>query len=123
VNCPGQVHTYPARTSQNVSGQLRHHHLAVSGVDVGLPALVLRDEPSCLGLTLSTLPRGEVVAEAIQQDVVEDIGGDEQRVDHIDTGYSNTTFRHLLLPVWIGAYRFQGKVYQVAVNGRTGEAR
>jgi hypothetical protein len=26
-----------------------------------------------------------------------------------------------LLPVWIGAYRFQGKVYQMAVNARTGE--
>jgi len=65
----------------------------------------------------------EVMAEAIQKDMVEDIGGDEQRVDHIDTGYSNATFRHLLLPVWIGAYRFQGKVYQVAVNARTGEVQ
>jgi len=27
------------------------------------------------------------------------------------------------LPVWIGAYRFQGKVYQVAVNARTGEVQ
>jgi len=25
--------------------------------------------------------------------------------------------------VWIGAYRFQGKVYQVAVNARTGEVQ
>ena len=32
-------------------------------------------------------------------------------------------FRHLLLPVWIGAYRFQNKVYQVAVNARTGEVQ
>jgi hypothetical protein len=32
-------------------------------------------------------------------------------------------FRHLLLPVWIGAYKFQGKVYQVAVNARTGEVQ
>jgi hypothetical protein len=29
----------------------------------------------------------------------------------------------LLLPVWIGAYRFQSKVYQVAVNARTGEVQ
>ena len=65
----------------------------------------------------------EVIGETIQQDVAEDIGGDEQRVDRIDTQYSNTTFRHLLLPVWIGAYRFQGKVFQVAVNARTGEVQ
>ena len=37
--------------------------------------------------------------------------------------HSNVTFRHLLLPVWIGAYRFQGKVYQVVVNARTGEVQ
>ena len=32
-------------------------------------------------------------------------------------------FRHLLLPVWIGAYRFQDKVYQLVVNARTGEVQ
>ena len=64
-----------------------------------------------------------VMAEAIEQDVRRDIGGDEQRIGQIDTAYSNATFRHLLLPVWIGAYRFQGKVYQVAVNARTGEVQ
>jgi ribosomal protein S27E len=59
----------------------------------------------------------------IAQDVRQDIGGDEQRIDHVDTATSNETFRHLLLPVWIGAYRFQGKVFQVVVNARTGEVQ
>jgi len=59
----------------------------------------------------------------IAQDVRGDIGGDEQRIDHVDTATSNETFRHLLLPVWIGAYRFQGKVFQVVVNARTGEVQ
>jgi ribosomal protein S27E len=59
----------------------------------------------------------------ISQDVRRDIGGDEQRIDHVDTATSNETFRHLLLPVWIGAYRFQGKVFQVVVNARTGEVQ
>ena len=65
----------------------------------------------------------QIMAETIEQDVRRDIGGDEQRIGQIDTTYSNATFRHLLLPVWIGAYRFQGKVYQVAVNARTGEVQ
>ena len=52
-----------------------------------------------------------------------DIGGDEQRIDDVETQYANVMFRHLLLPVWIGAYRFQNKVYQVAVNARTGEVQ
>ena len=59
----------------------------------------------------------------ITQDVRRDIGGDEQRVDRVQTATSNETFRHLLLPVWIGAYRFQGKVFQVVVNARTGEVQ
>src|SRR5271156_2192897 len=36
---------------------------------------------------------------AIERDAARDIGGDEQRVENINTEYSNTTFRHLLLPV------------------------
>jgi hypothetical protein len=64
-----------------------------------------------------------VMQSAIEEDAARDIGGDEQRVESIDTAYSNTTFRHLLLPVWIGAYQFQSKVYQVVVNARTGEVQ
>lgn len=59
----------------------------------------------------------------ITQDIRQDIGGDEQRIDRVQTATSNETFRHLLLPVWIGAYRFQGKVFQVVVNARSGEVQ
>jgi len=64
-----------------------------------------------------------VMRQQIEEDAREDIGGDEQRVQSVDTEYSNTTFCHLLLPVWIGAYRFRDKVYQVVVNARTGEVQ
>jgi ribosomal protein S27E len=64
-----------------------------------------------------------IMAGIIQGDVERDIGGDEQRVFSINTDYANVMFEHLLLPVWIGAYRFQQKVYQVAVNARTGEVQ
>ena len=59
----------------------------------------------------------------IEGDVRTDIGGDEQSIDSLATEYANALFRHLLLPVWIGAYRFQSKVYQVAVNAATGEVQ
>jgi hypothetical protein len=52
-----------------------------------------------------------------------DIGGDEQRVSQVATNYSAITFKHLLLPVYVGAYRFRDKVYQVVLNGRTGEVQ
>jgi ribosomal protein S27E len=64
-----------------------------------------------------------VMQRTITEDAERDIGGDEQRVLRIDTAYADVTFRHLLLPVWIGAYRFQAKVYQVVVNARTGEVQ
>ena len=64
-----------------------------------------------------------VAAPVIESDVRGDIGGDEQRVSEISTAYSGITFKHLLLPVYVGAYRFNQKVYQVVVNGRTGEVQ
>jgi hypothetical protein len=62
-------------------------------------------------------------APVIEADARRDIGGDEQRVTHVATNYSAVTFKHLLLPVYVGAYRFGDKVYQVVINGRTGEVQ
>lgn len=65
----------------------------------------------------------QLAAGPIQEDVRRDIGGDEQRIENVSTQYSAITFKHLLLPVYVGAYRFNQKVYQVVVNGRTGEVQ
>ncbi|MDQ3521729.1 MAG: hypothetical protein M3434_05250, partial [Gemmatimonadota bacterium] len=43
----------------------------------------------------------------IEQSVCADIGGDTQQIYQLDTRYSNITFKHLLLPVWISAYRYK----------------
>jgi hypothetical protein len=72
------------------------------------------------------LPEGferfkEIAYNAIQEDARRDIGGDEQRVEDISTEYSDVKFNHLLLPLYAGAYNFKGKIYQIVVNGRTGE--
>ena len=63
----------------------------------------------------------EIMAAQIEQDVREDIGGDEQRVTDIRTSFGQVTFKHLLLPVYLAAYNFNHKTYQVMVNARTGE--
>jgi len=52
-----------------------------------------------------------------------DIGGDEQRIVSMNTKYDDITFKHLLLPVYVSAYRYKDKVYQFLVNGRTGEVQ
>lgn len=65
----------------------------------------------------------QMMIPSIRADIREDIGGDEQRIHNTHTEYFDVTFRHLLLPVWIGSYRFQSKVYQITVNARTGEVQ
>jgi hypothetical protein len=52
-----------------------------------------------------------------------DIGGDEQRIISMKTNYDEITFKHLLLPVYVSAYRYKDKLYQFLVNGRTGEVQ
>jgi hypothetical protein len=64
-----------------------------------------------------------IMGRIIEQDVRADIGGDEQRIDDIATSYSAITFKHLLLPVYLAAYRFRQKIYQVMVNARTCEVQ
>ena len=64
-----------------------------------------------------------VMQATIEQDAARDIGGDEQRISSVDTQYFDIRFRHLLLPVWISAYRFNETVYRFLVNARTGEVR
>ena len=56
----------------------------------------------------------------IEAAVRRDIGGDDQRVHRVDTAYDAIRFRHLLLPVWLYSYRWQGRLMQVVVNGQNG---
>lgn len=75
-----------------------------------------------------SLPQGfeaakEVMAAAIQNSIRKDIGGDEQRIDSAQTQYANITFKHILLPVWLSAYRFREKIYRILINARTGEVK
>jgi hypothetical protein len=65
----------------------------------------------------------KIMSAAIEDSVATDIGGDEQDVDSIHTEWSGLTFKHILLPVWIGAYRFGERPFQVTVNARTGEVQ
>lgn len=63
----------------------------------------------------------EIMEVQIREDVRSDIGGDEQRIVELKTSISGVTFKHLLLPVYLAAYQFKEKTYQVLVNARTGE--
>jgi len=49
------------------------------------------------------------------------IGGNEQIIDSLTVKYNDKTFKHILLPLWISAYKYKDKVYQFTINARTGE--
>ncbi len=61
------------------------------------------------------------MASAIDAAIRRDIGGDAQRIHAKQTVVDDIRFKHLLMPVWIGSYRFAGKPYQIVVNGQSGE--
>lgn len=72
------------------------------------------------------LPDGFRHAEQLMQPTIDatiraDIGGDVQRISSKSMTHTGVTFKHILLPVWVCAYLYRDKVYQVLVNAQTGE--
>ena len=65
----------------------------------------------------------ERMDEVIRTDVRRAIGGDTQRIHRIDTDTANERVKHLLLPLWVAAYRYRGKSYRFVVNAQTGRVR
>ena len=63
------------------------------------------------------------MAQTIRTDVNRAIGGDQQLIQRLHTNHSDTTFKHLLLPLWTAAFNFRGKTYRFVVNGRNGKTR
>jgi len=74
------------------------------------------------------LKEGFSEAEAIMEREIRalvrrDIGGDEQRINALNTTLSAITYKHVLLPVWLAAYKYQGKTYRFVVNGQSGKVQ
>lgn len=63
------------------------------------------------------------MASIIASDVRRDIGGDAQRITGIQTDQRAETFKHILLPVWSAAYKYNGKSYRFVVNGQSGRVQ
>lgn len=57
----------------------------------------------------------------IRRGIRSQVFGDEVRIQSVSTAFSNVTFKHILLPVWISAFDYKGKVYRFMVNGQTSE--
>ena len=59
----------------------------------------------------------------IRNGVIEKINADEVRNLRINTSYQNVKYKHILIPVWISAYKYRNKLYQYMVNAQTGEVQ
>jgi DNA-directed RNA polymerase subunit RPC12/RpoP len=72
------------------------------------------------------LSEGFVKAQAIMDEHIrelcrQDIGGDHQRLHGVSTQHVGVSFKHLLLPTWLAAYRYHERPFRILVNGRTGK--
>lgn len=65
----------------------------------------------------------KIMEEVIRGMVRKDIGGDKQKIHTLSTDYQGITFKHVLLPLWISAYRYNNKTYRFLINARTGEVQ
>ncbi len=82
-----------------------------------------RAESYTVGLDESYTEARAYMNRMIVRDVKFDIGGDRQRINSLDTDVGILTFKHILLPVWLAAYKYRGKTYRFVVNGRTGKVQ
>lgn len=80
-----------------------------------------RTESYQIGIEDSFVIAKEIMKDDITVTIQNDIGGDHQTISSMTTAYNDITFKHILLPVWISAYRYQDKVYRFMINARTGE--
>ncbi|PIE15425.1 MAG: primosomal protein N' (replication factor Y) - superfamily II helicase [Rhodobacterales bacterium] len=64
-----------------------------------------------------------IMQRTIERDVKFDIGGDRQRIHNIETRIKGVTFKHILLPVWMAAYKYRGKTYRFVINGHNGRVQ
>lgn len=76
-----------------------------------------RDVEQCHGVAEARM------SAEIEHTIERDIGGDHQRIRSRDTSWSNQTFKHVLLPVWLLTVTYDGKPFQVMINGATGEVQ
>ncbi len=84
----------------------------------GWPALTY-DQP----LARASLLARERVVQDVRRNLSDRVmpGQQKRRLQTGGINWSDMTFKNVLLPLWIGTYHYQGKEYQVLVNGQTGK--
>ena len=60
---------------------------------------------------------------AVRRTIERDIGGNHQQITAARSQFDDITFKHILLPVWISAYRYRDRTFRFIVNARTGQVQ
>jgi hypothetical protein len=63
----------------------------------------------------------EQMTEQLRQMASAEVPGDTQRNLRIHPVFSAQTFKHVLVPVWVLSFTYRAKIYQVLVNGYSGQ--
>lgn len=61
-----------------------------------------------------------MLQEEIRREIRAQHHADDARVGSFSTEYSNVTYKYVMLPVWLSAFKFKEKLYRFMVNGQTG---
>jgi hypothetical protein len=72
-----------------------------------------------LGEGFATVRRG--MERDMERHIERRLGYDTYRGMHYTHRYEQVKFKHVLLPLWLAAYRYREKTYQFMVNGETGK--
>jgi hypothetical protein len=63
----------------------------------------------------------QIMDDRIKQMIIQRLPGDTYRFLKIRTRKDRKSYKHLLLPCWVSAYRYKEKTYQFLINGQTGK--
>lgn len=80
-----------------------------------------RAEEYAVGLDDAWTKAAAKIERQQQANCARDVPGDTHRHLQVHNTFSDKTFKHILLPLWISSYRYGDKVYRCLVNGQTGE--
>ncbi|MBK7407671.1 MAG: hypothetical protein IPJ40_06065 [Saprospirales bacterium] len=87
------------------------------------PRLMLGWESEIYGIEID---KGYQIGEGIMENKIRQmcsaqLGGDTQRNLAVSSQIFSQTFKHVVLPIWICSYQYQGKVFHFTINGQTGK--
>jgi len=108
----GQENTVAEASSYNLTDVVDYDPRFLLGWDAEVYSIDLPDSARQAEATIRAREENACASE---------LGGNVQRSLRVSTQLSNQTFKHILLPLWICAYVYNGKAYRFLVNGQTGQ--